>query len=172
MTTTTRDARNGRPSITPAAPYLLERGFPEWAILEVGWRVEPLGPRYRRYGLPAEAADALVWLIPYRHPNGRVWFERMRFIDPADLERFGGGKYRQPARDQVGTGLQLYDPYLLLSTEKWEPRDSILLIESEANTVAVHTLLPEDAVIGLPGQSTLTQKMARELAAIPWSSCG
>lgn len=150
---------NGRAKIDPAAAYLLERGFPERAVLEVGWRVEPLGNRYRRYGLPAGAAEAAAWIIPYRHPNGNVAFERIRLIGDADLERFGGGKYRQPA----GRALALYDPYGSLEG----PLDAALLVEGEANAVAVHVMLPELAVIGLPGQSALTTGMADQLGHAP-----
>ena len=160
---------NGRAHLEPH-PYLLERGFPAEAILEAGWRVERLGDRYRRYGLadhPA-ATEAEVWVIPYLHANGQVWFERIRFIHAEDLERFGGGKYRQPARKQTGgQGLALYDPYLVLGLETFTPLDSLLLVEGEANTVAVHTLLPELAVVGLPGQKALTAKTAEQLRPHP-----
>lgn len=157
---------NGHARVRPPAVYLLERGFPEWAILQAGWRIEPLGPeRLRRYGLAdyPEAAEAEVWVIPYLHRNGHVWFERIRFIRTGDVERFGGGKYRQPA----GRGLALYDPYLVLGDETFEPRDCVLLIEGEANAVAAHTLVPDLPVIGLPGQKALTEKMAEALAHTP-----
>lgn len=159
---------NGRVHTEPH-PYLLERGFSVAAILAAGWRVEKLGDRYRRYGFQkAEAAGLEAWVIPYLHPNGRVWFERIRLIHREDLERFGGGKYRQPARAQTGgQGLALYDPYLVLGLENFRPLDSALLIEGEANTVAVHTLVPDLPVVGLPGQTALTAKMAEQLAAIP-----
>jgi hypothetical protein len=154
---------NGHAKIQPPAPYLLERGFSATAILEVGWRVEPLGPdRCRRYGLPAEAGAAQVWVIPYLHQNGRVWFERIRLIRDEDIERFGGGKYRQPG----GRDLALYDPYLVLGVDNFEPLDSALLIEGDANTVAAHSLLPDLHVIGLPGH-TIKPSMAERLAAIP-----
>lgn len=150
---------NGRAQLEPAAAYLLERGFPEWAILEVSWRIEPLGSRHRFYGLPSEAAHALVWLIPYPHRNGNVAFERVRLIEQADLERFGGGKYRQPR----GRSLALYDPYHALEG----PLDAVLLIEGEANAIAVHVMQPELAVLGLPGQSALTESMAEQLGHVP-----
>ncbi len=67
-----------RPSTDRAGGgYLVNRGFPDRAIREVGWRVEPFGQR-RGYGLPPDAADALVWVIPYPHRNGKIAFERIR----------------------------------------------------------------------------------------------
>lgn len=157
---------NGRAPIPPAPTYLLERGFPESAITEVGWRVEPVDhAAARRYGLPANAVGAVVWVIPYRHRNGNIAFERIRLISSNDLERFGGGKYRQPKGHQ----LALYDPYLILGDETFEPRDWLLLIEGEANTGAARELDGELPVVGLPGQSALTARMAEQLAHIP---CG
>ncbi|MGN6867074.1 MAG: YfjI family protein [Solirubrobacteraceae bacterium] len=165
----TVSAANGHAQLEPAQlephPYLLERGFSPQAITEAAWRVEHLGARHVHYGLRDQpgGAEALVWLIPYRHRNGQVWFERIRFIHQADLDRFGGGKYRQPA----GHSLALYDPYLILGDESFEPRDSIVLIEGEANTVAFHSLLPDVPVVGLPGQKALTPALAAQLGHIP-----
>lgn len=52
----TEPERNGYPGLDAApAAYLLKRGFTPSVIQEVGWRIEPLGPRCRHYGLPAEA---------------------------------------------------------------------------------------------------------------------
>ncbi|HWD69458.1 MAG TPA: DUF3987 domain-containing protein [Solirubrobacteraceae bacterium] len=149
---------NGRVQPHAAPRYLLERGFPEQAILEVGWRVEPLGSRHLLYGLPSEAAAALVWVIPYPHRNRNVAFERVRLIDPVDLERFGGDKYRGPK----GRRTALYDPYHALAG----PLDAVLLIEGEANAVAVHMMQPELAVLCLPGHA-LTDQMAEELGHVP-----
>lgn len=145
-----------------AHPYLLARGFSERAIGEAGWRVEKLGARHKRYGLPEAAAEIEAWVIPYRHRNGNVWFERIRLMPDAEA-RFGGGKYRQPA----GRDLALYDPYLHLGEDTFEPIDALLLIEGEANTVAARQLLPDLPVIGLPGQQALTAKLAGQLGAIP-----
>ena len=143
-----------------APPCLLERGFSASAIEEAGWRVEPIGSRWRLYGLPLQAAEILAWFIPYRHRNGRTAFERIRLLDPADLERFGGGKYRQPA----GVAVSLYDPFGALQVE---PLDSLLLIEGEANAVAAHVAIPEMPVVGLPGQAALRADLAKQLAHIP-----
>jgi hypothetical protein len=143
-----------------ATAYLAQRGFTPEAIETVGWRVELLADRYQRYGLPAEAADAWVWVIPYRHRNGHVAFERIRLIADHDLEQFGGGKYRQPA----GRPLSLYDPWQQLETE---PIDALLLIEGEANAVAAKEADPDLVVVGLPGQRALRAELANELAHVP-----
>jgi len=139
-----------------AASYLQDRGFTEAMIERVGWRVEALNGATRRYGLPASAKGAAAWVIPY----GQA-FERIRLIDPADLERHGGGKYRQPA----GQGLALYDPFGWLARD--EPLDGLLLIEGEANAVAVAQMAPHLPVIGLPGQASLSEAMAQQLADLP-----
>jgi hypothetical protein len=141
--------------------YLLDRGFSQETIARAGWRVEPLGSRYGRYGLPAEASAAHVLLIPYPHENGRVAFERIRFVHDVDLERFGVGKYRQPARVPP----RLYDPFGALTAEG--PIDAAALIEGEANTVAFHELSLELPVVGLPGQRTLSHELAHALGHIP-----
>jgi replicative DNA helicase len=153
-------APNGHNAAAPIVGYLIERGFSPEAIREAGWRIEQLGAKARRYGLPAEAAETHGWLIPYRHRNGRVRFERLRLIDPHDLERFGGGKYRQPA----GVALALYDPYGALELE---PLDELLLIEGEANTAAVHVACPSLPVLGLPGQASLKPEMAEAIGHVP-----
>jgi hypothetical protein len=132
--------------------YFRERGFSHEAVKEVGWRIEQLDGRAQRYGLPGEAGGISVWVLPYRHPNGHVAFERIRFIADADLERFGGGKYRQPA----GRSLALYDPYGALAQEG--PLDCVLLIEGEANAVAAKLMAPDLPVVGLPGQAALKQE--------------
>lgn len=160
MSTVVQPDQNGHVELAGPADYLLDRGFPPETILEVGWRVERLGPRCRRYGLPEEAASVWGWLIPYRHRNGHTRFERLRLIHAADLERFGGGKYRQPA----GVRLGLYDPYGALERDILE---ELLLIEGEANTVAVHVALPELPAVGLPGQSVLANEMAEQIGHVP-----
>jgi replicative DNA helicase len=143
-----------------ADSYLLERGFSAEAIAGARWRVAPLTPQQcQKYGLPSAAAGAGAWVIPYRHANGNVAFERLRLIEDADLTRFGGGKYRQPA----GRSLALYDPYGVLQTDGV---DFVLLIEGEANAVAVHMTQPALPVIGIPGQTGLTEPMAKELGHI------
>jgi KaiC/GvpD/RAD55 family RecA-like ATPase len=137
-------------------PYLAERGFTAETVERVGWHVDPIGARARRYGLPAEAADAPVWFIPYR-VNGRTSFERVRLLDG----RFKGGKYRQPA----GTGLRLYDPFGWLTRD--EPLDGILVVEGEANAVSVAQALPDLPVVGLPGHNALDAAAAKALAHFP-----
>jgi hypothetical protein len=137
------------------------RGFTEAVIEEVGWRVEPIGVRTAAYGLPGEAADVLAWFIPYRHRNGKITFERLRLIDEADLERFGGGKYRQPARRP----LALYDPFGALAVDG--PLDALVLTEGEANAVAAHVMLPDLPVVGLPGQGALKPDLAEQLGHVP-----
>ena len=144
----------------PQVSYLLDRGFSPDVIELAAWRVEVIGNRARRYGLPAEAASATAWFIPYPHSNGRVRFERIRLIDPADQDRFGGGKYRQPG----GVRLALYDPFGELQQE---PLEHLLLIEGEANAVAVHMACPEVAVVGIAGQGSLAAELAEELGHIP-----
>jgi hypothetical protein len=144
-----------------ASDYLCARGFSDAIIAEVGWRVEPVGERSRTYGLPSEAAHALAWFIPYRHRNGKVAFERLRLTDDADLERFGGGKYRQPA----GRSLALYDPHGALAEDG--PLDALLLIEGEANAVAARMMLPDLPAVGLPGQGALKPELAQQLGHVP-----
>lgn len=143
-----------------AAEYLTGRGFAPEMIERVGWRVAPLGRRARRYGLPADAADVLAWSIPYPARDDRSAFERVRLIEPADLDRFGGGKYRQPA----GVGLDLYDPFGWLGRE---PYDALLLIEGEANAVAVAEMAPELPVVGLPGRGALSTALAERIGPLP-----
>lgn len=147
---------------TEPDPYLLERGFTPDAIALAGWRVEPLGDARRRYGLgdPAAAA-ARAWFIPYRHRNGHVAFERIRLVDQADIERFGGGKYRQPA----GQSLALYDPFGALASDG--PVDAAMVVEGEANAVTVHMLELGLPVLGLPGQGVLNAGMAELLGHLP-----
>jgi hypothetical protein len=140
--------------------YLLGRGFFEAVIAEVGWRIEPIGARTDAYGLPHQAAEALAWFIPYRNPNSKIVFERLRLIDDADLARFGGGKYRQPAR----RSLALYDPFGALAGDA--PLDALLLIEGEANAVAAHLMVPELPVVGLPGQGALHDRLAEQLGHV------
>jgi len=146
---------------TAAEAYLVARGFEPDVIERVGWRIEPIGTRCRRYGLPPGAAEVLVWVIPYRHPNGHVTFERIRFISQRDLDTYGGGKYRGPA----GRSLALYDPLGALA-DGAGPLDSLLVIEGEANTVAAFVACPELPVVGLPGQN-LTVEMAADLGHVP-----
>jgi Protein of unknown function (DUF3987) len=149
------------PSVSPD-PYLLDRGFSPEIIARAGWRVGPLGESRGRYGLADRAAaEARAWFIPYRHANGRVAFERLRLIDEADLERFGGGKYRQPA----GRQLALYDPFGVLGIEG--PLDAAVLVEGEANAATLEMLDLGYPVLGLPGQASLSEEMAAELGHIP-----
>ena len=148
-------------AITETRSYFEQRGFTDAAAAAVGWRVEPVGDRAAVYGLPADAADARVWVIPYRHPNGHVAFERIRLIEDVVLGRFGGGKYRQPS----GTKLTLYDPYGVLAGDG--PLDSVLLIEGEANAVAARVMVPGLAVVGLPGQGALKEQLAEQLGHVP-----
>lgn len=144
-----------------APAYLLERGFAPETIARLGWRVEPLGADARRYGLPADAAGAVTWRIPYPARAGREAFERVRLVDAADLERYGGGKYRQPA----GVPLDLYDPAGWL--ERDEPVDGLLLIEGEANAAAMMELQPGLPIVGLPGHNALTLELAQRIAHVP-----
>jgi hypothetical protein len=142
--------------------YFRERGFSDGAVKAVGWRIEQLDGRAQRYGLPAEAGGIDVWVLPYRHRNGQVAFERIRLIADADLERFGrAGKYRQPA----GRKLALYDPYGVLGYEG--PLDCVVLIEGEANAVAVREMAPDLPIVGLPGQAALKEALAEELGHVP-----
>src|SRR5687768_1656054 len=108
-------------------PYLRERGFQTATVSKLGWRIEPVGTRAGKYGLPPEARGASAWFFPYRHENGRVAFERLRLIEEADLERFGGGKYRQPA----GRSLSFYDPLGVLRVDG--PMEWVFVTEGEAN---------------------------------------
>jgi hypothetical protein len=140
-----------------APAYLLGRGFLPETIERVGWRVEPLGQDARRYGLPPEAADVLAWRIPYPARPGRPAFERVRVIDDSELARLGGGKYRQPA----GVALDLYDPFAWLEAG---PRDDLLVIEGEANAVALHQLVPARPAVGLPGKRALKPELAERVA--------
>ena len=103
----------------------------------------------------------MVWVIPYRDVDGSTVFERIRLIHEADLDRFGGGKYRQPA----GKPLELYDPFGLLASDK--PLAALLLIEGEANAVAASAFLDAFPVLGLPGQAALKPDMARRLGHLP-----
>lgn len=150
------------PPSAPPDQYLLDRGFSPEIVARAGWRIGPLGDRRGRYGLadPA-AAEIRAWFIPYRHANGRVAFERIRLVDEADLERFGGGKYRQPA----GRQLALYDPFGVLAIEG--PLDAVVLVEGEANAATLEMLELGYPVLGLPGQASLTEEMAAELGHIP-----
>ena len=146
--------------------YLRERGFSDEVISELGLRVEPLGAsRYRRYGFKdSAAADAAVLVIPYRE-GGRTVFERIRLIDQADLERFGGGKYRQPARQ----ALALYDPFQVLAADNEDTvvvLDTVVMFEGEMNAVAAHVAGVEVPLIGLPGQRALTEEMAARLGDV------
>jgi hypothetical protein len=141
-----------------APTYLLERGLSEATIKALGLRVEPLGALFKRYGLRdhPEAAEALALFIPYRR-NGSAPFERVRLIDPADLLRFGGGKYRQPA----GQSLALYDPFGALDVDVL---DAVLAVEGEVNAISVHAAGVDWPVVGIPGQNALKEEMAAELA--------
>ena len=135
----------------PAPPaYLTGRGFSPEAIVRDGLRVEPVGDRWRIYGLPAEAADAEALVIPY--PEG---FDRIRLLDP---ERWRGGKYRQPKSQ----GLVLYDPRGCLGKE----RNAVLVVEGELNALATLEADPELSVVGLPGQGVLSEAMAERLGAV------
>lgn len=148
---------HGTPTGT-AHSYLAERGLSEATVTRAGLRVEPLGSRARRYGLPADAGSVLALVIPYVTAG----FERIRLgIEPADLERYPGGKYRQPARQP----LALYDPDNVLADDT--PLDGLLLIEGELNALSVKECMPELAVVGLPGQQALTPELAAQLAHIP-----
>jgi KaiC/GvpD/RAD55 family RecA-like ATPase len=140
-------------------PYLAARGFTDATVERAGLRVEPIGERTKRYGLPPDAADANALVIPYRF-KGRVSFERLRLIGD-DVERFKGGKYRQPA----GVGLRLYDPFNWLWRD--EPIDSVLVVEGEANAVSVAQALPKMPVVGLAGHNALTDDAAQSLAHVP-----
>jgi hypothetical protein len=146
---------------TTTVAYLAERGFAPETIERLRWRIAPLGGDARRYGLPNDAARALAWRIPYPARDGRPGFERIRLIDPADLERFGGGKYRQPG----GCKLDLYDPAGWLDAA--EPYDGLLLIEGEANAAAVAEMAPDLPVVGLPGRRALKDDLAARLGHVP-----
>ncbi len=140
-----------------APTYLLERGFDAATIAELGWRVEPLGADWKRYGLPnATAARELVWRIPYRR-NGRVEYERIRFVN-ADM---AGGRYRGPK----GSKLMPYDPWgtVVCGDDGVAALDVVLAVEGEANAVSVHLAgFDEMPVVGLPGQR-MTKATAGEL---------
>jgi hypothetical protein len=143
-------------------PYFEERGFSASTVGALGWRVDQLTAQAaRRYGLPPEAAGTDVWVIPYRGAGGGVHFERIRLIRTADVERFKGGKYRQPAAQ----GLALYDPHLVL--EQADPLDWVVLVEGEANAAAIKHALPDWPVVGLPGQTSLKPALADRLADVP-----
>lgn len=139
--------------------YLASRGLEHAG--EYGLRVERLGDRWQRYGFPpeaaSEAASALALFIPYRHTNGAVTFERIRLLD----DRFGGGKYRQPARRQ----LALYDPLGVLSCGA--PLDAVVLAEGELNALSIIEAEPELSVVGLPGQRALRPDLAERLGHVP-----
>lgn len=149
-------------SVTAVDPldYLRARGFSETTILAAGWRVEPLGKRARRYGLPATAEAELVWVIPYPARSGRPEFERIRILDP-ESEHHRRGKYRQPA----AVALDLFDLWGHL--ERATPADAGLLVEGEANAAAALEFEPGLPVVGLPGQRSLRADLASRLARFP-----
>jgi hypothetical protein len=139
-----------------AVDYLGKRGLSRATAEDAGLRVERIGiGRARAYGFGGqsnEAASCWGLFIPYPA------FDRLRLIDPADLERFGGrGKYRGPAGSSQG----LYDPH------QWLPRrpELLLLIEGELNCLTVRQLLPECAAVGLPGKRSLKPELATQVAA-------
>jgi hypothetical protein len=129
--------------------YLARRGLARQAD-DLGLKVARLGKRAGLYGLPAEAAEALVLVIPY------CGFERVRLIDPADLQRFPGGRYRQP----FGQPLELWDP------QGWLDQDleRVLLIEGELNAASVREVMPTLPTIGLPGKRALKPELAARIA--------
>jgi hypothetical protein len=138
-------------------PYLLDRGFSSSTITELGWRIEPLGDRWR-YLHDEDAAEALAWFIPY--DDG---YERFRLIDAADVDRFDG-RYRGPK----GKPLRLYDPRGVVDTGGVEDGvvvlDAALAVEGEANAASVLDLV-DLPVVGLPGQN-LTDPMAHTLGGV------
>jgi hypothetical protein len=139
-----------------APAYLLERGFDAATIDEVGWRVDELGPDWKRYGLPdASVAHELVLRIPYRR-NGRVEYERIRFVETNPV----GGRYRGPK----GSKLMPYDPWgAVLGDEGVAVLEGVLAIEGEANAVSVHVAGFDDMpIVGLPGHQ-MTKGIASEL---------
>ena len=151
----------------PPHPYLLARGFTAEVIAAAGWRVEALGERRQRYGLmDATAADVEAWFIPYRHRNGQVAFERVRIVDPVDLERLGGGKYRQPK----GRQLSLYDPFGALGVD--EPVDALLLVEGEANAATLAMLELGSLRSGSPAKVSLAPRWPSSSDTFHSSSCG
>jgi hypothetical protein len=135
-------------AIATPAFYLRDRGFSPHILARLGISIQQLDGRAATYGLPPAARDAEVVVIPY---DG---FDRIRLIG-ADEERFGGGKYRQPA----GRGLELWDPLGCLSAGS----DWVLLIEGELNLVAVNEADPDLPVVAVPGQNALKPELAAQL---------
>jgi hypothetical protein len=129
--------------------YLAERGFSAELVAELGWRVEPLGDRCGRYGLPTSAYDAEVLVIPYRQG-----FDRIRLLEP---DGWSGGKYRQPR----GRALAPYDPWGVLKGAAQLAQ--ALIIEGELNGAAVHEVMAGWSVIGLPGQGAFKASWAKPL---------
>src|SRR4051794_28426539 len=84
--------------------YLKGRGI-ERVSNEYGVRVERIGDRASSYGFGPDqvevARDCFALFIRYQ-----TGLDRIRLLDPADVERFGGGKYR----GAKGSSLALYDP--------------------------------------------------------------
>lgn len=144
-----------------AANYLPKRGLSAAAIERHGLRVERVGSRARKYGFGEQsddAANAWALVIPYAGNAHHPPFERLRLIDPADLERLGGGKYRTP----YGREAELFDPC------DWLGRgpDAGLLVEGEMNALSVVDLLPTLPTFGLPGKLTLRPRLAAQLAGL------
>src|SRR4051794_32843052 len=138
---------------TAAPTTLTDRGLSPEVQDRLGLRVEQVGDRAAKYGLGAERS---VWVvvIPYREG-----FERIRLIDPSDLERIGGGKYRQPS----GCNLALYDP--LRHLDGRAPR-AVVLVEGEVNAASIHQMNPCAPVVGLAGKQGLKPDLAQRFRGV------
>lgn len=140
-----------------AVDYLPNRGFSPATIGRARLGVERIGEnRARRYGFgeqSAEAGECWALFIPY--PGGP---ERLRLIDPGDLEKFGGGKYRGAA----GSKQALYDPRGCLAHKP----DALVLIEGELNLLALVELVPELPAVAMGGKTALKPDLAAQLGGL------